>query len=53
MLCVPMDEDGETAWHQFECDKEETVARSGVEPGSRLVVRIEDEVEVEDDYESE
>jgi hypothetical protein len=41
------DEHGEVGVHQFECAKDETIARSGVKHHSRLVVRL---VEEEPEY---
>ncbi|KAJ6546868.1 hypothetical protein B0H19DRAFT_244263 [Mycena capillaripes] len=51
MLCVSMpDEDGERVEDcLFECANDETIARSGVKPDSRLVVRIEEELDEDED----
>lgn len=44
MLIVKIeDEAGREMEHMFECAKEETMARSGVEPYSRLVVVVDDD----------
>ncbi|KAF8191539.1 hypothetical protein K438DRAFT_1830690 [Mycena galopus ATCC 62051] len=51
MVCTPIpNDDGVIEMAQFECEKGETIARSGVVPNSKLVVRIEygDEDEDED-----
>ncbi|KAJ6500678.1 hypothetical protein C8R45DRAFT_1092753 [Mycena sanguinolenta] len=41
LLCMPiLNDDGEVEMAQFECDKNETMARSGVQPNSKLVVRV-------------
>ncbi|KAJ7491109.1 hypothetical protein FB451DRAFT_1552634 [Mycena latifolia] len=54
MLYVPMlDDDGEETVAEFECDNEETMARSGVKPYSRLVVRLVEDEEEEEDYEDD
>ncbi|KAJ7042098.1 hypothetical protein C8F04DRAFT_1078287 [Mycena alexandri] len=51
MLCIPMeDEDGEVLLHEFECANDETIARSGVKPNSKLIVRV-DEDEEDEGYE--
>ncbi|KAJ7253382.1 hypothetical protein B0H12DRAFT_1219225 [Mycena haematopus] len=48
MLCMPMVEDGEIQMVHFECDRDETVARSGISPNSKLIVRVEYEDAEED-----
>jgi hypothetical protein len=50
MLVVPMpDEDGEMVEHLFECANDETIARSGVKPDSKLVVRNIEHDELDED----
>lgn len=49
MLCMPLpNEDGEIEVVHFECANDETIARSGVKPNAKLVVRVGYEDEEED-----
>ena len=44
-----VNENGETEVVHFECANDETIAHSGVKPNSKLVVRIEQQYEDEDE----
>ncbi|KAJ7084789.1 hypothetical protein B0H15DRAFT_847594 [Mycena belliarum] len=52
MLCVPMVDEGEETVAYIECANDETMSRSGVKPGSRLVVRPDDDEEEEEEEEN-